>query len=92
MTNTLSRAAVYALIDGERAYQDSLGPDRKRDVGPEITLTQAEFLTLINHYLRKAEDAWVTAPGGYVEASQAHVRKIAAICVASMEKWGAPAR
>jgi hypothetical protein len=90
--NKMTRQEVYALINGERAYQDSLGADRKRDVGPTITLTQAEFFTLMHVYLAKAETAWTNNPGEYVEDAQAHVRKIAAMCVQSMEKYGAPPR
>lgn len=88
----MTRSTVYKLIDGERDYQDSLGPDRKRDPGPEISLTQAEFFTLLRVYLGRAEEEWVQNPGEYVEAAQDHVRKLAAICVQSMEKYGAPPR
>ena len=92
MTNKLTRAEVYKLIDGERAYQDSLGPDRKRDPGPVISLTQADYFTLIHRYLRIAEEEWTMNPGEYVESAQAAIRKIGAMCVQSMEKYGAPAR
>lgn len=92
MKNALTRSQVYSLIDGERAYQDSLGPDRKRDPGPVISLTQAEFFTLMRVYLAKAETEWTLNPGEYVEAAQANVRKIGAMCVQSMEKYGAPER
>lgn len=92
MSNKLNRQEVYALIDGERAYQDSLGANRKRDPGPVISLTQAEFFTLMRVYLAKAETEWTVNPGEYVEAAQAHIRKIGAMCVQSMEKYGAPSR
>lgn len=93
--NKLTRHEVYALIDGERTYQNNLGSDRAR--GPlephsATKLTQAEFFTLLHVYLRRAEDAWTTNPGEYVEEAQANVRKLAAICVSSMEKYGAPKR
>jgi hypothetical protein len=88
----MTRPDVYKLIDGERAYQDSLGADRKRDPGPVISLTQAEFFTLIDVYLTKAKVEWTNNPGEYVESAQAHIRKIGAMCVQSMEKYGAPPR
>ena len=90
--NKLNRQEVYAIIDGERDYQDSLGADRKRDPGPNISLSQAEFFTLMRVYLSKAETSWALSPGEYVEEAQAQVRKIGAMCVQSMEKYGSPKR
>lgn len=88
----MERTEVYKLIDGERAYQDSLGADRRRSPGPDILLTQAEFFTLMRVYLTRAEEAWAGNPGEYVDGAQANIRKVAALCVQSMEKYGAPAR
>jgi hypothetical protein len=88
--STLTRQEVYSLIDGERAYQDSLGADRTEDHG--FGITQGEELVLIRAYLRKAEDAWTNNPGASVDACAANLRKIAAMCVRAMERYGAPAR
>lgn len=84
----MNRQEVYKLIDGERAYQDSLGTDRvepserPHDVGG--------YLTLIRSYSHKADMAWTDQAGA--EAALAVVRKIAAIAVACMERHGAPER
>ena len=88
----MDRKEVYEVIDGERDYQDSLGPDRTRDPGNVHRLVQGEDLVLIRHYLRKAEDAWTMSGGEMVPAALHEVRKIAAICVRQMEKYGAPKR
>lgn len=85
------RNDVYKAIDSERDYQDSLGKERARSPGID-SLTQAENLVLISHYLRKAEDAWVLNPGEAVEETQNILRKIAGICVRTMEKYGSPLR
>lgn len=90
--NKLTRQEVYSIIDSERTYQDNLDADRKRDPGPDILLTQAEFFPLIDVYLNKAKIEWANNPGEYVESAQAHIRKIAAMCVQSMEKYGSPKR
>ena len=84
----MERDVVYELINGERYYQDSLGPDRKEptirphDVG--------SYLTMMRAYMTKADTAWVANPGD--TAALDVVRKIAGICVHCMEDHGAPAR
>ncbi len=86
----LTRQEVFAIIHVEREYQDSLTiAKRTPEQGPP---TQAEFFTMIDVYLSKAREEWTFNQGSYVSSAQAAVRKIAALCVRSMEIHGAPAR
>jgi hypothetical protein len=84
----LTRAQVYALIDGERDYQDSLGPDRREPV--EVPHSTGEYLVMLDTYLRKAKDAWTNTAGDRAALDQ--IRKIAGIAVHCMEDNGAPPR
>lgn len=86
----LTREQVYQVIDGERAYQENLPiAQRSQQQGQP---TQAEFFAMIDVYLAKAKSDWTFNQGSYVESSQAAIRKIAALCVRSMELHGAPNR
>ena len=77
------RATVYDLIDGERAYQDSLWP--------ENPLTEGEFIALLQDYVNQARAVWVKEPKP-CQQTMAIIRKIAGIAVHAMEQHGAPAR
>ena len=84
----MNRSDVYAAIDGERDYQDSLGPDR---VEPsERPHSVGEYITMLSTYLRKAQDDWTLQAGEVAALHQ--IRKIAAIVVHCMEDNGAPRR
>lgn len=81
-----TRKEVYAVIDGERSYQDALGPDRTD--GTETTV--GEYITMLQHYQIKLVEAWTLNPG---DASALDVmRKIAGIAVHCMEDHGAISR
>ena len=84
----LTRQKVYEIIDGERAYQDSLGAERREP--REFTHTVGEFLTMLRVYARRADSAWTDNPGD--TAALDVVRKIAGIAVRCMEEHGAPPR
>lgn len=88
MSKSMTRAQVYALIDGERDYQDSLGTDRREPF--EVPHCTGEYLVMLATYLRKAEDAWTNTAGNHDALDQ--IRKIAAIAVHCMEDNGAPPR
>lgn len=79
------REAVYALIDGERDYQDEKWCDEDNSVG--------DWLTYIRYYLRHAEEA-LTIEGGpdgdWIAMDT--IRKITAMGVAAMEDNETPAR
>lgn len=78
------RKRVYQAIDGEREYQDNRwGPehDEKESLG--------NFLLYIEKYLFRAKANFSCTN----EISTLHeVRKIAALAVAAMERFGAPQR
>lgn len=89
----LHREAVYAAIDAERDYQNSLPPARSSG-SPH---TVCGYLAMFDHYLRKAIDSWVTNDehqGSFAGDYRAldNVRKLAAIVVRCMEEHGAPPR
>lgn len=95
-----SRAAVYAAIDTERAYQDSLWPQRivieqgeGLDTEAPNALSLGEFILLMEEYTAKARALWVTTkePEGAPIILDA-VRKVAGIAVNCMEQHGAPKR
>ena len=82
----MTRQEVYALIDGERDYQNRISKSRGyRDIH-----TTAEHLVLLRTYLQKAEEAWTNNAGNM--PAQDVVRKIAAIAVRCIEENGAPPR
>jgi hypothetical protein len=82
MLRSAARNTVYVAIDGERAYQDTLGPDRtdgeKRTVG--------DYITMLSRYVRLAQDAWTDNPGN-TQALDI-MRKVAGIAVHCMEDHG----
>ena len=90
MSNEATRDEVYAAIDGERSYQDSLWrlePDRTEP----NQLTIGEFVLMIEEYAAKARAEWIQEKKP--EQSTLHVmRKIGAIAVNCMEQHGAPPR
>lgn len=82
----MNRKEVYELVDGERAYQDSL-PHTRTDGSAK---TVGDYLVLLQHYQNEATKAWTVNAG--TEAALDVVRKIAGIAVGCMEAHGAPAR
>lgn len=84
----MTRDDVYRLIDGERDYQDSLGPDRREP--SELPHSVGDYLVMLDTYLRKAKDGWTNNPG--VTPALEQIRKVAAIAVHCMEDHGAPPR
>jgi hypothetical protein len=82
------RAEVYKVIDGERAYQNNLPKDRSEDA--KRVRQVSEYLTMLDHYVRHAQDAWTERAGH--EIPMHDMRKIAALAVRCMEEWGAPSR
>jgi hypothetical protein len=85
----LKREEVYALIDGERAYQDKAWSEN--NMGGDHPLRIGEDLLLIERYLRSAIDMWTSEKRPEVQ-TMALIRKIGAIAVRSMETNGAPPR
>jgi hypothetical protein len=83
-----SRDEVYKAIDGERDYQENLPPNRSEDA-KRIRMV-SEYLTMLDHYVRHAQDAWTLRAG--IDVPLHDMRKIGALAVRCMEEWGAPER
>lgn len=84
----MKRNEVYALIDGERDYQQELiaknnWTDPKR-VG--------EFLSILRVCLAKAENEWYSESDQNPSNTLSQIRKIAAVSVACMETHNTPPR
>lgn len=83
------RNEVYAVIDGERAYQEAQKQgDTWRD-GKTVEQTPGDFLSYMQIYMGQAAKAQYD---GDEQALLATVRKVTALGVACMEKFGAPPR
>lgn len=89
MTVQATRKQVYEAIDTERDYQDAGRGNAKRHEGqPEMT--PGEHLLCMEKCLTDARESWYKPDGG--AACLDHVRKVAALAVACMERYGAPRR
>lgn len=87
----VSRQDVYAVIDGEREYQDQfIETDPSRHDSSLPSHTTGDYIVMLTTYIREAQDAW-TRNGGDEKALHS-LRKIAAISVHCMEDHGAPKR
>jgi len=81
-------------VDGERAYQDDLGPDRCAGRGGGNTIDKnplsvgASFV-MLEHYVVDARRDWTMKPGDV--AAMHPIRKIAAIAIRDLETNGLPA-
>lgn len=85
----IPRVAVYAVIDGERNYQDAQRGNAKRHEG-QPPMTPGEYLLCMEKCLHDAREAWYKPDGG--KACLDFVRKTTALGVACMELHGAPER
>lgn len=87
----LTRDQVYALINGERDYQDrKWNADTCTSAGVH---TPTEWLVFIEDYLLEAKHVVSReADQSCHDKVMANIRKIGAMCVACMEQNGAPAR
>lgn len=83
------RTTVYAVIDGERAYQDAgRGNARRHEGRPEMS--PGEIILCMEKLLADARDAWYKPNGGV--ACLDPIRKVTALGVKAMELYGAPPR
>lgn len=91
MNNKLSRQDVYALIDGERTYQDSRW--NSATTTSQGVHSPQEWLTFIRDYTEEALHIGCReADQIALEKQMAIIRKIAGMSVAAMEQNGAPKR
>lgn len=73
------RSTVYAAIDTEREYQNSLARNQVKNQTP------LEQLAMIRRIARDMEDEFYDQPG---QPSMDYMRKIAAVAVRCMEENG----
>jgi hypothetical protein len=78
----------YSPTCVSKAYQESLPASRSEDA--KRTRMVSEYLTMLDHYVRHAQDAW-TLKAGNIEPLH-DMRRIAALAVRCMEEWGALSR
>lgn len=89
----MKRTEVYALIDGEREYQDRMWAENAGKVADAPVRTIAEELLMLEDYVARARTAWTNAPRATEVTVTADIlRKCAGICVRAMENHGAPPR
>lgn len=81
----ISRQDVYSLIDGEREYQAA-----QWEHG-EISQSLGEYILMAEEYILKARQEWQQTAEPEIAAREC-MRKIAAICVQSMEVHDTPGR
>jgi hypothetical protein len=84
------REGVYRVIDGERDYQDSLGPERSVSNHDGTGLSVGDSIVLMDEYLRRAKVAYADNPGD--NSALDVIRKVTAIGVRCMEEKGAVQR
>lgn len=85
----VSRQDVYAVIDGERDYQDKQKGNALRHAN-QPPMTPGELILCMEKCLSDAREAWYKPDGG--TGCLEHVRKVTALGVQTMERWGAPSR
>jgi hypothetical protein len=82
----VTRQEVYAVIDGERDYQDSLAPTSENGEGRH---TYAEFLLYMDDYVQQAKRVASTTWGPDAKIKTLDmIRKVTALGVACMEQNG----
>lgn len=90
-----TRQEVYAVIDGERDYQDAGHGNAARHTNSkevsEGRMSPGEFLLCMEKALHDAREAWYRGTVGGILCLDS-VRKVAALGVQCMEVHGAPVR
>lgn len=82
-----SREEVYAILNGERDYQDKIWNEHTTASGGKHV--PSEWLVYIQHYLTKAIEVASTLPNPESnDLVMENIRKIGAMCVAAMEQNG----
>lgn len=86
-----ARHAVYAAIDDERAYQDTIWNDHTTTSGGLHSFE--EWITYMEDYLAEAKHILSRKCKQDADQTAAHImRKVTAMGVACMEQHGAPWR
>lgn len=85
----ITRNEVYAIVDSERDYQTDQQGNAKRHEG-QSPMTPGELILCMEKCLNDARNIWYTPDGG-VNCLE-YVRKVTALGVQCMERFGAPYR
>ncbi len=85
----ISREEVYKAIDTERVYQDAGMGNAKRHQGMP-PMTPGEHILCMKQCLNRAIETWYKPNGG--TACLEDIRKVVAVGVQCMERYGAPHR
>jgi hypothetical protein len=84
-----ARSEVYAAVDSERDYQDAGRGNAKRHEGAPA-LMPGEVILAMEKCLNDAKEAWYKPDGA--TACLPYIRKVTALGVQAMERYGAPKR
>lgn len=74
---------VLLVLEAERFYQNSLGPERTDGCPKSV----GDYIAMLGYYKTQLDAAWTTNPGD-IEALHV-IRKIAGIAIRCMEEHGA---
>jgi len=85
----MERKKVYAMIDDERKYQDTIRRQNEKETREDHEKSVAEFLLYIEYTLKKAKKAVYLLNN---KEAMGYVRKIAGLSVAAMEAFETPER
>ncbi len=91
MASFKTREAVYKAIDSEREYQDAMGGNSARSTLDD-NRDQGSLVALLQHYQNKLIAAHAAPNSLGSEEVTGTARKIAALSVLLMERYGAPLR
>lgn len=83
-----TRAEVYAALDSEREYQDTVGAAAIGDVTEADSLSVGDSILMMEEYLLRARKEWTDSASPELEALRI-IRKVAGIAVRCMEVHGA---
>jgi hypothetical protein len=87
----VTRAEVYAAINGERDYQDAGRGNAARHQNAPPVMTMGEYILCMEKCLADARTDWYR-PQAEEASCLEFVRKVTALGVAMMEHYGAPPR
>lgn len=86
-----NRKEVYIAIDTERDYQDKMQGNSAR-TNVDDNRDQGSLILLAEHYMQKLREAHAGPNSLGSEIVTGNARKVAALLVMLMERFGAPKR
>jgi len=85
----MEREKVYSILDGERAYQNTVRKDNENETRQDEEKSVADFILYMEYTLNKAKEAIYTLNE---EEALSLIRKATALGVATGEAFGFPER